>query len=65
MFCQPKAAEGDEGPDGFDETERPGALKKPINRTEYAGHSEPKDEPPAAALKRVTHQHCPNGEQSE
>ncbi len=44
-------------PDGFHQPKRPRSLKKSVNRPQRACHGEQQDEPRAALLKRVTHQH--------
>ena len=53
------------GPDRLDQPERPGALQKSVNRTERASAREGEDEPVAAILQRVSHQHRGHREQTE
>src|SRR5216684_1044523 len=59
------APQRDESPDRLDQPERPGALQKPIDRTQRAGHGKSQDEPMAALLQRVSHQHRGHREQAE
>jgi kynurenine formamidase len=52
------APQCDAGPDRLDQSERPGALQKSVNRTQRARRREAEDKPAAAILQRVTHQHA-------
>src|ERR1035441_7250599 len=59
------APQRDDGPDGFDQAERPGALQESVDRTERAGDGKSEDEPMAAVLQRVAHEHRGDGEQTK
>ena len=52
-------------PDGFHQPKRPRSLKKSVNRSQRARHGKQQDEPRAALLKRVTHQHGRHREKSK
>ena len=59
------AAQGHQRPNGFDQAERPGALKKPVKRTETTRAGESQDEPRAALLEGVADQHRRHRKQAE
>jgi len=59
------AAQGHQRPNGFDHAERPGALKKPVKRTETTRAGESQDEPRAALLEGVADQHRRHRKQAE
>ena len=59
------AAQGHKRPNGFDQAEWPGALKKPVKRTETTRARESQDEPRAALLKGVADQHRRHRKQAE
>ena len=61
----PPAAQRDQRPDGFHDSERPRALKKTVNRSKDAGYGEGEDEPAAARFERVGDHHGADGEESE
>jgi len=52
-------------PDGFHQPKRPCSLKESVNRPQRARHGEQQDEPRAALLERVTHQHGRHREESK
>ena len=59
------APQRDAGPDRLDQPERPGALQKSVSRPERACAGKGEDEPMAALLQRVGHQHRGHREQTE
>jgi hypothetical protein len=65
MRTFPPAAGGDDGPDGFDQAERPSALEKSVDGAEHAGGGETKHVPAATGFKRVADDHGRDGEESE
>src|ERR1700682_1114638 len=59
------APQRDHRPNRLDQPERPGALQESVNRPQRAGDRKREDEPAAAILQRVTHQHRRHREQTE
>lgn len=59
------AAEGDQGPDALDESERPRALQEAIDRREGARGGKTQNEPVAAILERVASHHDGHGKEAE
>src|SRR5258705_5270401 len=55
-------AQRDDGPDRFDDAERPRALQEPIEGSQRARDRESEDEPPTAILERVAHEQGGYGE---
>ena len=51
-----------DGPDGLDQSERPGALQEAVDRTEDARAREREDKPAAAAFEPVGYEHRRDGE---
>ena len=63
--CLPPSPNSHDGPYGFDNPERPGALEKSIDRSQNTAAAECKNEPGAAFFERVTDKHCSNCEKAE
>ena len=59
------AAEGDDGPDDFDEAEGPRTLEKTVEGAEGAGEGKGQDEPRAAVFERVEDHAGGDGEEAE
>jgi hypothetical protein len=53
--CQPPTVDGDDRPDGFQQPERPSALKKPVRRAKHTRTGECQQEYVVAPLERVAH----------
>src|SRR4030095_2020597 len=58
-------AQRDDGPDRFDDAERPRALQEPIEGSQRARDRESEDEPRTAILERVAHEHGGYGKEAE
>jgi len=61
----PPAHQRHQRPYGLDNSERPCALQKPIDRAQRAGDGKGEDEPRAAFFQRVENQHGRDGEESK
>lgn len=61
----PPFSQRDDGPNRFDEPERPCSLQESIHGREDTGGCERQNEPRAALLKRIENQHCSYREKSE
>src|SRR6266849_2058776 len=61
----PPAAQRDDRPDRLHDSERPGALKKSVGRSEGARSGKPEDEPRASLLDRVEHHARGYGRETE
>ena len=57
--------ERNQGPYGFDNPERPCALKEAIDRSEDTGAGEGKNEPAIAMLQRIEQEHERDGAEAE
>ena len=58
-------SQGNECPDGLDETEWPGALEKAVYGTETAGQREAENEPITPRLEGITDEHRRHRDQTE
>ena len=61
----PPSPSGHEGPDGFDQPERPSTLKKPISRTQPTCSGEGQDIPRAVFFQRIKDKHRRYSEKSK
>jgi hypothetical protein len=59
------AGEGENGPDGFDQTKGPRALKQPVDRREDTGGGEPENEDGALGFERVAEDHRGDGHEAK
>src|SRR5215472_17496890 len=62
---QPPAPRRHDCPDRFNQTERPGSLKKSVGRTKRTRASESQDEPRTPTFQCVTDQHRGHGKQTK
>ena len=62
---EPAPSRGDGRPNRFDDSERPRALEKPINRAKRAGAGKAKNVEAVALLERIKDQHRGHREQTK
>ena len=63
--CLPPSPNSNDRPNGFDHSERPGALKKSIDRSQNTAAAKCKNVPGAAFFERVADKHCSNCEKAK